>query len=34
MVDAPDSGNWAYRGVFNERSLRAHFVVTGELCMA
>lgn len=32
QVDAPDSGNWAYDGLFNESTLRATFLVTGQLC--
>jgi hypothetical protein len=31
-VQQPNSGDWSYGGVFNGQSLRARFVVTGDLC--
>lgn len=34
VVDSPNGGDWSYNGIFNERTLRATFVVTGELCIA
>jgi hypothetical protein len=32
-VDTPNSGSWHYDGFFNEDTIRATFIVTGDLCI-